>query len=646
MDPTAAKTFAGRGEQTETERGHLMADNGRRNNGGTGGDDRIDTVLKELKLLRGEVSSLGERLTRLEKAGKTDAAAVPQQKPARAPDKEKPKKPIPAERAKTDTESLETRIGGRWLNRIGIVAVVIGVAFFIKYAFDNNWIGPTGRVVLGIISGLGFIGWGQYLYHKYRIYAQGLIGGGIAILYVSIFAAHDFYSLIPYGAALAAVAFITAAAVILSSVNDDIALFIIVLLGGFATPLLLGFSEDHQVSLLTFVTVLDLGVLAAAYKKDWKVINFLAFFATLIIFGIWADKFYIHESHLAGTQVFLTIFLVIFAALSFSYNITHRKKTSVWDLLLVVAAAFSFFSASYANLTPEYKSLMGLFAGIMAAVYFGLGYLTYRRNAGDRLLILGFYSVALAFIAVMIPIELDGAWVTVGWATQAAALVWIGLATQSRAVGVGGLVLFLLVLGRLFILDFDVDITAETFRILLNERFLTGLYTAAALGFGAVMGRYYLKKDPEDTFRKVSGTMLFIAAHLVMIATLSAEAYGYFDLERTAVSAAQGDAYRMIDAILYAQRLSLSGIWMIYSAALIVFGIAAKNRSARIFAIALFAVTIFKVFFFDLSRLERFYRIISFIGLGAILLAVSYLYTRFKDSLIDLVIGDEQKPAR
>ena len=615
------------------------------------GDDRTDTIIRELKLLRSEVSSLGERLTRLEKAEEADITVMDRlekqtslppptpKQPQPVPDKEKPAKT----KKKPGGESLETRIGGRWLNRIGIVAVVIGVAFFIKYAFDNNWIGPTGRVVLGIISGLGLVGWGQHLYKKYRIYAQGLIGGGIAILYVSIFAAHDFYALIPYGAALVTVAFITATAVILSATGDDIALFIIVLVGGFSTPLLLGFSEDHQVSLLTFVTVLDLGVLAAAYRKNWRIINFLAFFATLIIFGLWADKFYLHESHLASTQVFLTIFLIIFAALSFSYNITHQKKTSVWDLLLIFVAAFSFFSASYANLTPEYEPLMGLLAGGMAAIYFGLGYLTYLRNAGDSLLILGFYSAALAFIMVMIPIELDGAWVTVGWATQAAALVWIGLAANNRAVGIGGLGLFLLVLGRLFVLDFDVDIFADGFRILFNERFLTGLYVAAALGFGTIMMQRALKKNPEDTFRKISGTILFIAAHLVMIATLSAEAYDYFEMKRATAPVAQGDAYRMIDAVLYAQRLSLSGIWMVYSAALIIFGIAAKNRSARIFAIALFAVTIFKVFFFDLSRLERFYRIVSFIGLGVILLAVSYLYTRFKDSLIDLVIGDEEK---
>jgi len=626
-----------------------MTENGHTDDPRSAPNGRIDTMLKELTLLRKEVSNLGERLTRLETSERTDIAAPQrEQKPVPAPPsppkKEKSKKPGAPDGKKIDGESLETRIGGRWLNRIGIVAVVIGVAFFIKYAFDNNWIGPTGRVVLGIVSGLGLVAWGQHLYRTYRIYAQGLIGGGIAILYVSIFAAHDFYSLIPYGAALIFVALVTAAAVILSAVNDDIVLFILVLAGGFSTPLLLGFSEDHQVSLLTFVTVLDLGVLAAAYRKNWKIVNFLAFFATLIIFGIWADKFCIHESHLASTQVFLTIFLVIFAALSFSYNIANRKKTSVWDLLLIFATAFSFFSASYANLTPEYENLMGLLAGGMAAIYFGLGYLTHRRNAGDTLLVLGFYAVALAFIAVMIPIELDGAWITVAWATQAAALVWIGIAARSRAVGIGGMVLFFIVLMRLIVIDFTVDLYAESFRVLFNGRFLTALYVAIALGFGSVMVHRGVKRSPDDTFLKVLGVLLFIAAHAVMITALSAEAYDFFEIKRISIPVAQGDADRMIDAIFYAQRLSLSAIWMVYSAALIVFGIAFKNRTARIFAIALFAMTIFKVFFFDFSLLDRFYRIVSFVGLGVILLAVSFLYTRFKDSLIDLVIGDEPRP--
>ena len=94
---------------------------------------------------------------------------------------------------------------------------------------------------------------------------------------------------------------------------------------------------------------------------------------------------------------------------------------------------------------------------------------------------------------------------------------------------------------------------------------------------------------------------------------------------------------------LYAQRLSLSGIWAIYSVALIVFGFIRKHAPSRICAIVLFFITILKVFIFDLSSLQNIYRIISFIGLGVILLLVSFLYTRFKDQIMVAVIGDQKE---
>jgi uncharacterized membrane protein len=79
-----------------------------------------------------------------------------------------------------------------------------------------------------------------------------------------------------------------------------------------------------------------------------------------------------------------------------------------------------------------------------------------------------------------------------------------------------------------------------------------------------------------------------------------------------------------------AQRLSLSMVWMVYGGAMLVIGLWRRNKLLRMMALALLSITIIKVFFFDLSSLERLYRIISFIVLGVILLAVSFLYQRLR----------------
>src|SRR6185503_5795550 len=96
-------------------------------------------------------------------------------------------------KARTD---LESRIGGNWFNRIGIIAVALGVGFFLKYAFDNQWIGPWGRVLIGIAIGLGFLIAGERLRPRYHNYAYGLTGGGILILYLSFFGAYRFLGII------------------------------------------------------------------------------------------------------------------------------------------------------------------------------------------------------------------------------------------------------------------------------------------------------------------------------------------------------------------------------------------------------------------------------------------------------------------
>jgi uncharacterized membrane protein len=65
---------------------------------------------------------------------------------------------------------------------------------------------------------------------------------------------------------------------------------------------------------------------------------------------------------------------------------------------------------------------------------------------------------------------------------------------------------------------------------------------------------------------------------------------------------------------------------MLYGGAMLLFGHRRDNRLLRIMALVLLTATTVKVFFLDLAELEKFYRIISFLVLGAILLAVSFLY--------------------
>ncbi len=602
-------------------------------------DKKIDRVLTELEAIKKDVSNLRVRLQVLEQGN--EPAAPTETAPPPPPPREAVAKKPP-----TDRKELEAKIGGKWLNYIGIVAVVIGMGFFIKYAFENNWIGPTGRVVLGMLVGLVFIGWGEFWKNKYKYYSQGLAGGGIAILFLALFAGTSFYEIIPMDAGRILFIVVTLFAVILSVRHNASSIAFIGFLGGYLNPILLSTGENKQAALLTYVTILDLGVLAVAYFKNWKWLNVVAFIATFAIFAAWAGKFYsIEPIPYATTQLFLVIFFLIFVSVSIFYNVIHKEVTGVFDLIFVGLVASSFFTASYYNLRDQFPDWMGLFSGVMAFFYLGLSLIAYKRLKAETRLTLTFMAVALAFLVIMVPIQLEKNWITVGWAVLAAALIWIGTKTDSGGILLAGAGLLVVAIGKLLFSDLSIDIFQPGFRSFFNERFLTALVVAASTFLSA----YFIHKRREASYAQAGSITFFVAAHVILLIALSIEAFDYFavPLARLQTQTAAFPTYEaymgLYNKYLYAQKLSLSGIWATYSVALTVIGFIKKHAPSRLFAIALFFITIFKVFIFDLSQLENIYRIISFIGLGIILLAVSFLYTRFRQQIIGAVIGEKQE---
>jgi len=517
---------------------------------------------------------------------------------------------------------------------------------FINYAFENEWIGPTGRVVLGMLVGLAFIAWGEFWRGKYRYYSQGLVGGGIAILFLALFGAASYYHIIPMSVGRILFIVVTIFAVLLSIRYNTSSIAFMGFLGGYLNPILLSTGENQQVALLTYITILDLGVLIVAFFKNWKWLNVFAFVATVAVFAGWAAEFYSIKPIAYGTtQLFLTLFFIIFGSLSIFYNIIHKEKTSVFDLFFIFVVASSFFGASYANLHDRYSGLMGLFSGVMAAAYLCLALVSHRRVAAEKRLVLTFLAIALGFLVIMVPIQLEKNWITIGWAVRAAALVWIGINTESRSILLAATALLVMSIGKLLFFDLSVDIYSPEFRSFFNDRFLTALVVAAATFFSA----YLFSRIPDAAYSRPGSLILFIAGHFILLITLSLEIHDIFAAQIKELQEGMIGTYdytRYLDLYnrsVYAQRLSLSGLWAVYSVALIVFGFIKKHAPSRILAIVLFFITIFKVFIYDLSSLENIYRIISFIGRGVSLLLVSFLYTRFKDQVIVAVIGDQKE---
>src|SRR6266478_7998510 len=211
--------------------------------------------------------------------------------------------------------SLERKIGQDWLNRIGIIAILIGVSYFLKYAFENNWIGPSGRVTIGLLAGIALVIWSEKLRSLgHKAFSFSLKAVGIGTLYLSLWGAFQIYHLIPAAAAFVAMAIVTACTIALSLSQDAELLASFALIGGFATPLLLSTGQNHEVVLFSYVCLLDLAILAMAVVKPWRRLLWGSFAGTLILYLGWYGEYYSQDER-PLTVFFAALFAAIFAAI-------------------------------------------------------------------------------------------------------------------------------------------------------------------------------------------------------------------------------------------------------------------------------------------------------------------------------------------
>jgi uncharacterized membrane protein len=269
--------------------------------------------------LKSRISVLEQKITTLE-GGKVPPVSVA---PTETPEiqvspviEAQPIVPEPQElRGSPEEAAFDEESGGRWLGRLGIAAIFIGIAFFLKYAFDTNLIGITGRILLGVLAGGIFVASGQYLRKKYAQYAYLLVGGGIAILYVSFYTAFALYHLVSQPVAFGLMSLVTLGAIALSLYDNSGPLAILAVLGGFATPYLIASGQNDPVSLFLYILILDTVVLALATRKKWVELNYISFIGTQLQYLSWYGVYYTAAQMSVGL-LFAGLFLALFVGVA------------------------------------------------------------------------------------------------------------------------------------------------------------------------------------------------------------------------------------------------------------------------------------------------------------------------------------------
>jgi len=205
-------------------------------------------------------------------------------------------------------ETLEVRIGSRWLLYIGVIAIVVGAAYFIKLAFDSEWITPATRVMLGGLSGLVLAYAGtRFVRAGYSLYGQMISGGGIAMLYVSTYGAYNYYQLVSQPVAFALMCGVTAVGALLADRQQSQGLALMAVGGGFATPFLLPVDASALAALFSYDAIIVAGTLYLAGRRDWPFLNLLSYVGVCLTLAAWADELLAPARYLS-TEIVLTVF--------------------------------------------------------------------------------------------------------------------------------------------------------------------------------------------------------------------------------------------------------------------------------------------------------------------------------------------------
>ncbi len=623
-------------------------------------EKQLEEIIHSINALYKKVVSQDERIQAIEKQASMRNASFAQftqqekiTPPAPPPPKYQQAAVSQPSQKKASTESFEEKVGGKWLAKIGIVALVLGVSFFLKYAFDNNLIGQTGRVVLGIIGGVALLGLGEFLRKKYFVYSQIISGGGISILYLSVYAAYNWYDLISQPVAFVVMTIITIVAGFLSVWSGEPALVIIGILGGFLTPFLISSQSRNIYSLFIYITLLDIGILGVSFFKKWRVLNLIGLLGSLVITFSWISLGRPGEDKWP-LAFFSSVFFLIFTAATISHTIIKKIKSEFYDSLLLLINAISYFLIIL-SLFEKNKNGMSFFSIGLAIFYFVIAYISFTYNKEDKATALFLPGLSITFLTVAIGIMFKQHWITVAWAVEAAILSWISFQLRQKNFRIFSLIMFTLVLVRLLFFHSYLPVN-DVYIILFNKRVIA--FAVSILAFGFAIWIYGKNKVTLSEEEKKIISILVIVANFLAILVLSQEVYGFYQKQLFFENRARNSAitspeyggyqreprdeasqkyYKAVQSIRNRQSISLSILWALYSVGLVAFGFLRKSRLLRVSGILIFGVTIFKLFIVDLWSLGQLYRIISSIGLGVILLATAFVYQRYKDRIKEII---------
>lgn len=475
---------------------------------------------------------------------------------------------------------VEKLFGGNLFAKIGIVTLVLGIGFFVKYAIDQGWINEVARVAIGLAVGGIIIGLAHKLKEKYNVFSSILVGGGISVFYITITLAFREYEIFSQPVAFALLSIVTVFSVILSLLYNRQELAIFSLVGGVLAPLMVSTGEGNYIVLFSYMLILNTGMLVISLKKDWRIINIIAYLFSLLFFWTWLIARF--ETEYLGASVFASLFFIQFYVLAIIQHLRKSNQMTWVQAGLILTNNCSALLAYLYILNDYTPDLRGIATLILSAVNAVVMLTLFRQTKVDKNMIYLIIAVVMSFVSLAIPIQLNGYVITMFWAAETVLLLWLWQKSRVKVFYVG-----FLVISVLSLISYVMDLSQHydylyyiqdkgVLPIILNKMFITG--AVLALSFG--VGLFFLSREKDENerekqrsvavyFRLMFITLLFAVPFLELDNQLESRILvEYSDSFRYLCLATYTFIFVAVLSFIYRTKTGALGYWMLFVSAI------------------------------------------------------------------------------
>ena len=556
----------------------------------------------------------------------------------------------PARALAPPARDWEEWFGQRGLLVVGVLALLAATAFFLKYAFDRNWIAPLVRSLLAIAAGVGVAAWGhERVRSGMRRYGAGLIGAGAGLVYLGVWAAAGPYALVDHRVGVLLLAASTVAVTTLALHHEIESLALWALVGAYLAPALLPPPVPNQMAFLGYLEIVGIGTGVLAYTQGWRRTFDFALFGYLALaatgaadtlrtpVGCWfiatgaVLTLHVTRRH-AWAEARLGVVLVAWLMLATSVDLRPAgTQAALWlglgaafaiaallwwqhlapdpfaptatsgeaavDQLLFLMSPFALLLLARAAGPALLEPRPGALPVVLGAAYFAAGWS--RRTAS--LVVMGFALIALACV--------------VQWSTTTTAVCWTGLAlialaadrwadrpgARSVAVGLAILAGFDLLFVAVWSRRAGAPVFWDSWALALYAYIVATAWAARAWRVPAAPATW--ERRGAEAFWLMCGVATLIGGSIQLTS--------FFGRQST-----------------LAGNLALSVWWLVSAGALVQLGFRLNRKDVRSAGLLVAAAAALKIVLYDLSTLEALYRVAVFFALALIALAVAYAYNR------------------